>query len=344
MNSSPTYYNDLITRYFSGECSEKEILILVAWIEENEENRKIFEEYQETWLILEQENIENTVDLDKEWAVLQGKISGSENSKKEAQILSVDYKQPSKTRRLYRIISIAAVLIVLGISSVLLYNLFNKPSEIHLTAGIEKTEGILPDGSKITLSPGSVLTYPSKFKKATRNVNLQGEAYFEVTHDPSQPFIVSAGDIRVEVLGTSFYVNSSNADGQVEIILSTGKVAVYYANKPGERTIMEPGDKVLLSKTQAAVVKTENTDINYLAWKTGKLEFNNSRLDKVVRMLNKIYKADVRLADPGLGNCTITATFDNQSLDAVLNVIKETLSLKVKRTGNVIIISGNACE
>jgi transmembrane sensor len=139
-------------------------------------------------------------------------------------------------------------------------------------------------------------------------------------------------------------VNTLRPDSLVEVILTSGKVAVYFKDKPEEKTLMAPGDKVLISTQQAPPSKTVNTDLNYMAWKSGKLVFEETPLDEVVRLLNKVYRTEVVLMQPDLGKCTITATFENQTADAVLHVIEETLPINITRKGKQIQISGTACS
>jgi transmembrane sensor len=346
MNNEPTYYTDLITRYFSGEATEEEIQVLSAWLSNNEENLQLFEEYRKSWLAVEQSGINDKIDISTEWDIFREKVERNKKlSDTDKKIIPLEAVYDKRKGRLYRIGRIAAILILIAISAGTSYFILNNKKEIRLVASLENKEVKLPDGTHVSLTPGATLTYPETFDKNERKVKLQGEAYFEVKHDPQQPFIIIADNIvHVEVLGTSFYVNTDGVDNKIEVILTSGKVAVYYTNTPDNKTIMKPGDKVELSKTRLRIEKSVNDEPNYMSWKTGKLEFTDTRLDNVVRLLNKVYHADVRLMNKDLGNCRLTATFNNQSIESVLNVVKETLSLTVKKNGKIIEISGNGCK
>jgi transmembrane sensor len=342
MNTDPTYINDLITRYFSGESSEEDLRMLAAWLSGSDLNKKLFEEYRKSWLAVERQSIHENINVDEEWNAFKHKITGREvQPSTDAKVISIN-----RGRRLvYRYISIAAVFILIAVSSLVLYSVLNNVKEQQLVASAQNVKGTLPDGSIITLAPGAVINYPEKYNRKVREVRLKGEAYFEVKHDPEQPFIIDAGnDIRIEVLGTSFYVNTNNEAGNVEVVLTSGRVAVYYASAPENKTILDPGEKVELSKISNTAEKKASEDNNYMAWKTGKLEFTNKKLDAVIGLLNKVYHAKVRLSDPKIGNCTITATFDNQSLESVLKVISETLALQVTHKGDIIEVSGKGCN
>ncbi len=345
MEDQSTYYNDLISKHFSGEATEQEVAELVVWLEADSEHQKIFTQYQKSWELLEQIAIDRKVDVDQEWKNFEKNLRNDNAAKATASHLSVAYRSARKKKLFYRLSTIAAILIILCISSYMVYQYSRNTTQLQISATNANNEGILPDGSHVTLAPGSFLTYPESFDKECRNVKFRGEGYFEISHNPEQPFIIEAGNnVRIEVLGTSFYVNTLRADSLVEIILTTGKVAVYTNDAPDKKTIMAPGDKVLISSQSNKAELTVNTDQNYMAWKSGKLVFSNTRLDEVVRQLNKVYRINTVLTRPELGDCTITATFENQSADAVLHVIEETLSLNITRHGNQVEISGNGCS
>jgi transmembrane sensor len=173
---------------------------------------------------------------------------------------------------------------------------------------------------------------------------LKGEAYFQVTHDNKKPFIVSSGTARIEVLGTQFNVNTKTSTGTMEVVLTTGKVSVYYKAKPEHNVLLVPGEKAVLLADKEQISKSANTDPNYMAWKTRVLEFDNETLAEVVNTLQNVYQTPVKLADPALAECRVTASFNDQSLESVLQVIKETLDLQVKKNGKTIELSGKSCR
>ncbi len=338
MDNNSTYYIDLITRYFSAEASEQEILLLSAWIKENTENQKIFEEYHKTWLNLEKERIEKNINIDNEW----NKINELIKSTKQTKIIPI--KSESEPKIISRVLKYAAVFVFLAVSTVVMYYYFSKPATKQLMAKTNIIESKLPDGTSVTLNTGSSLEYPEKFEKDKRSVKLKGEAYFNVTHDAAKPFIISAENIRIEVLGTSFYVNTNNPEGKVEVILTNGKVAVYHIDTPNEKVILEPGEKIELSANQKDYSKTVNEDENYLSWKTRNLIFTDKPLSEIIKTLNKVYHSNIQIKNNNIANCRITASFDNQSLDAILHVIEATVDVKIDKTENLILISGEGCQ
>lgn len=344
MDPNNTYYNDLIVKYFSGEANEQEMAELNLWLEESPENLKLFTDYRKSWEVLEQLSVYRKVDVNDEWKVFEKTIKGAEADSTITSPLQVEYRASRTKKLVVRFAAIAAIFLVLCVSGVIIYRYTATTETITLVATTGNSEGLLPDGSHVTLAPGSSLAYPETFKKEARIVKFQGEGFFEVSRHPDQPFFIEAGDnVRIEVLGTSFYVNTCNPDSLVEVILTTGKLAVYRKDQPDQKTILSPSEKVIISDKQPRVEKSVNTDVNYMAWKSGKLVFEETPLKEVVRLLNKVYRTDVILEQPEIGNCLITATFENQSADAVLHVIEETLSLTITRNGKQVKISGTGC-
>ncbi len=357
METNSTHYIDLITRCFFGEASPEDILELEAWVKANPENAALFSEYHKTWKALENSKIQSSIDLNLEFNNLKSEIR---NPKLE--IRNPKYKPPNPNRSeaelggakseirnpkseiISLVLRVAAVFILLAVPTFFLYRYLAVPAEKQLAASTETIEQTLPDGTVVTLNAGSTLSYPSHFEGAFRRVTLQGEAWFEVAHDRSKPFIITADNVRIRVVGTSFFVDTKTRNDTKEVILSSGVVKVYYNDKPGTMAMLLPGDKAELITGGYEIVKTANRDVNYLAWKTKRLVFTSASLNEVVALLTKVYHTNVRLSGAGLSDCTITATFDNQSLESVLNVLKATLDLQIRNTSEGIELSGHGCN
>ena len=343
MNDNPTYYSDLITRYFSGETNPEELRLLSEWLEADEQNREIFTQYRKTWALMEKHKVQTLVNIEEEWTAMQSKMA-NEPAQETAQIKQLGSTHATRTTFwLRRWKAAASIVVLLGISF-LLYFYFANNAAVVVTAQTENIEQVLPDGSVVSLHAGSQITYPSRFGKHSRQVELTGEAYFKVAHDKTKPFIVASGDARVEVLGTRFNVNTISPSGNMEVVLTSGKVSVYYKQKPKENIVLLPGEKAELITETKQLVKTTNNDPNYMAWKTGVLVFDNQSLGDVVATLQHVYHRTVILAEPNLADCKVTASFHDQSLQSVLEVLKATLDIQVTDNGKTIEISGSGCR
>ena len=347
METNSTYYIDLISRYFYGETTHEETCELEAWVKADPANAIMFSEYQKTWKAIENTKIDSSVDIGIEWNNLRSRLSLA--TSRPERNYSIGKTPESETRNLRSGIllwsfRIAAISLLLVIPSFFLYRFFSSPVEKQLTASAGMTEVTLPDGTTVTLNSGATLSYPSRFEGSFRRVTLQGEAWFEVSHDQSKPFIIAAENVRIRVVGTSFSVNTRTNRDTKEIILASGTVRVYYENMPGKTAMLLPGDKAELISGGYTIIKSTNEDVNFLAWKTKHLVFNNAPLGEVVALLTKVYHTDVRLSGDRLSDCRITATFDKQSLESVLNVLKATLDLQIRSTGEGIEVSGHGCK
>ena len=345
MNENSTYYTNLITRYFSGETSEDELRVISDWLKTDPRNEEEFRQLQKIWQLLEKHKINSSVNTDLEWIEIQKKM-GAAFSDKEAQpkVIKLIPEKNRKVPASPKIWKIAATVTILLAVSFLLYFNLSKQQDVVVTAQTSNIVRVLPDGTVVSLHAGSQIAYPAKFGSKTRQVELKGEAYFEVTHNKTKPFVVVSGDARVEVLGTKFNVNTRKAAGTIEVVLTSGKVSVYYKENPKENILLNPGEKAVLLAGQKQISKSANTDPNYMAWKTRVLVFDNETLAEVINTLQDVYQTPVKLAVPALADCRVTASFNDQSLESVLQVIKETLDIQVKQNGKVIEVSGNGCK
>jgi transmembrane sensor len=335
METNLTYYTELLHRYFSGESTPKELKEISEWIKKDDANLKEFEELNKTNLLLQKSTIEKNIEVDDEWAKFKTAVSPTQQ-----EIYTLKPERNVRKFSLIRVIQVAAIFIFVAIGGLFIINDFSKVEVKVLTTSNETINASLPDGTKVKINAGTTLSYPSKFKEAKRKVKLDGEAYFEVKHDELQPFLITAENICVEVLGTSFYVNTNAPGNNVDVKVTTGRVAVYYSDKPENKIILKAGENTSLSKTEQDFPASENI----MPSVSEKIEFTDQPLSNIVSRLNRIYKSDIRLASGNIGDCRMTATIENQSLDAVLNVIKSTLDLQITRKGNSIIISGKGCK
>lgn len=344
MNENTTYYTNLIIRYFSGETTEEEFHVLSVWIKADPQHEETFRQFHKTWNLVEGQSFRSKINTDKEWIAMQAKMTAdvlpANEGTKTVQLNPA--KRPASL--FYNRWMAAAAVVVLLISTVQLYYYFSKPSIVVVSAQATNIDQLLPDGSVVTLHAGSQISFPEKFESNTRNVELKGEAYFKVTHDKTKPFIVASNDARIEVLGTEFNVNTNTSAGSMEVVLTKGKVSVYYAAKPQDNVLLLPGERARLMMEKQQISKSDNTDPNFMAWKTRVLVFDNQTLEQVVNTLQNVYQTPIVLAEPELSGCTVTASFNNQTLESVLEVLKITLNLQLNSRGKVIEISGKSCK
>jgi len=324
---------ELIGKYLAGQANQEEISRLEDWVKEDTEHKKQFLEFKNLWIKSGVVKSESSIDLDTEWKNLESKL----------------FDDSSKVRTLYRtvekknyrtIFRYAAILIVLIALSGILFFMLSKPKMNEITASNSVVTTLLPDGSEVTLNIGSKIIYPEKFSKDSRSIKLEGDAFFNVAPDKSKTFIIEAGGSTVKVLGTSFYLNAKADQPKTEVTVSSGKVSFVCGS---EEIILVAGDKGIFDKEKGTLEKMTNEDENFISWKTRKLIFHEEKLESVIRKIEQTYGTKIQVATPEISDCRLTATFDNQSLDAVLEILKATFNLQIQKQNDHVIVSGNGC-
>jgi len=147
--------------------------------------------------------------------------------------------------------------------------------------------------------------------------------------------------MQIRVLGTSFYVNTQTDENTMVVTLISGSVELNYNNK---EILLEPGEKAVVLRQSDKILVQENMDLNLLAWKTKTLRFNDTPLFEIINVLKKVYNKDIIVLTPEINNCRITATFEGQSLEAVLLVLQSTIDITARPNGDRIELSGKECQ
>jgi len=281
---------------------------------------------QELWEKLGKMNDEKEINVDKAWDKVYSRIneSGYMTTKTPARII----------RMRNRFIKIAAAaMILLSIGTVTLYFVTMNKQIVVTTANDQKNLKVsLPDGSDIFLNRNTELIYRANFGKSGRHVALSGEAFFEISPDPSKPFTANAGKASIEVLGTSFNIITNNPDSAVEVYVETGKVMLS-DNTKTQNIVLDPGYVGTMDTKLSGKILNENP--NYISWKTGKLVFDRQRLEIVFKDLKRVYDMNIIADDPAILDETWTSSVDNQSQDTIIRLICASFNLRYTQDGNV---------
>jgi transmembrane sensor len=203
----------------------------------------------------------------------------------------------------------------------------------------QKLDIRLPDGSRIKLNANSKISYPEKFAGDIREVTLDGEAYFDVTHIPSRPFIVHTPYASTQVLGTSF--NVLHAGEATTITLVEGKVNVSLPN--GQTALLTPNRQATIGR-DAQRIDTQQVDVEkYVGWKNNTLHFNNITVREAFAAMENWYNVDIEVNNPAVMNCIINSKYQNESLENVLNSFRFMLKMDFKINGQQVTVSGKGC-
>ncbi|NOZ35992.1 MAG: FecR family protein [Chlorobi bacterium] len=324
---------NLIIKYLTGELNNDEQQLLNIWLAEDANHQQVFDDYKEIWSLSEQQHIPEieTINVENEWQNFKQKV----NFNKE----SYSIKPKKRNVSFVRIAAIVLIFLSLGIAGMYLFG--NKKQKIYAANEILETK--LPDNTEVSVNKHSELIYDKNFNKKERKVELKGEAFFKVAKNKSKPFIIKAESFYVEVLGTQFYVNSDYNNRQV--IVKEGTVAVYQYKDKRDKVVLHAGDKVIFDKKENKIRKIENTDNNYLAWKTKVFDFRNQRLDNIFLTLENSYNIHFEFVNPELKKCRQTVSFKNQSINEILNVLRATFDkLTFRKEGKTIYVDGKSCK
>jgi ferric-dicitrate binding protein FerR (iron transport regulator) len=247
-----------------------------------------------------------------------------------------------KARKLYdTLIKIAAVLFI----PLLIYTVWVHVDKAYLESGYARVAGDrnkqnisvvapigtrtvvdLPDGSKAWLNAGSQLTYPALFSKKERRIEITGEAFFKVQED-DVPFIVQNPGPEIKVYGTSFSINSYPDEELVTVALVEGKISLLIN---GKEHFLNPGQVSYFNKSQQSVsVQNENID-RFICWREGKFIFRDTPLSSILRQLQRQYNVEIHLTQPGLGSYRYIATFQNENLDQILELLSLSAPIRYK--------------
>ena len=192
--------------------------------------------------------------------------------------------------------------------------------QIQLVADAQFQEYVLPDGSEVTLAPGSRLTYS---KKSPRNTRLEGKAFFEVARDEAVPFEITSDGAFVRVLGTKFMVDAGSS--VKEVYVTEGKV-LFAKSSDSEGVILTKDMQATLSASQSIPVIAMEPDVNSIAWQRGSFIFNETPLKEVLETLSKHYKVSFVANDLSK---QLSGEFDAEDLDLIISIIESALDVHI---------------
>lgn len=312
-------YDELLTSYFSGTLTGDEERELEEWKEASEENLMVFKNAEKVWQSL----------------IMLREMRGYNVSRALSNVHRKTEKSSDQFQKTFFFYwqRIAAILLLPLFIAGIIYFVKEKQTSgnsvvwqtISTPPGV-KSHVQLPDGSFVWLNSGTNLSYPSSFSDGTRNVKLLGEAFFEVAKDEKHPFIVDLGKINIEVVGTKFNAINYEQEGQTEVVLASGKVRLFekYENQRRLISEMKPGQQAIYLN-EGNTISLKNVDTRkYTSWIEGKLIFRDDPMDEVVRKLDRWFNVQIEIADPNIGGYIYTATFQNETIDQILSLIKRT--------------------
>ncbi len=316
---------ELLEKYLNNRCTSEEVEEVIQWMNQQSffaESKKFgkndWRQYKE----------EDSIVSDNKLDTLLDKIHHKLNIEKVRTI------QP-KSSRLISWISKAAAIILIPVLAFLFYTISenNRLTNQITTVTVDSLEVIAPvgsrtvvelsDGSVVHLNYGSRIKYPQDFRGETRSITLFGEGYFEVAHNPDKPFVVNTSRIDVRALGTKFNVNAYPENNDIATTLVEGRVLVEKMKNNGNvESIKElvPGQHLIYEKKTGVVKSSLERVEKYIAWKDGKMVFENEPIEQVAQRLSRMFNVEIQV-DNKVKKYRYTVTFVDEPLFQILELL-----------------------
>lgn len=310
---------EIMLRYLNGESTAEEGEVLQHWTGESTANKEEFELTQRLWNDTAEAAL-LSVDTEKAWEKVMAKT----------------IEKPAPVRSLFswkKALSIAAsVLLIAGA----FYYFFQYPAVSWSVTLAENgnRQLLLSDGTRITLRKGAQLSLPSNYGSGERQVKLQGEAYFEITHDAQIPFSVVTDRSIVRDIGTAFLLQSSSSVDKVTVM--EGEVSFAEKSSSNKLITLRAGESAILENKGPQKEKADTS--NLMSWQSAVLIFNNTMLSKVAHDLSDYYSIEVEVPE-ALQTTPVTAEFRNEPLEQVIKELRMLTGLKVELTENKVVFT-----
>lgn len=322
----------LVTRVLSGEATPAEENELKQWLDKDPKHREFYRNIKSSWS-QDPERLSETFFFDYESGL--GKLRNKLDKQRTVSRATLPLTKEKHFLLRHTWVVAAVILIAISLSVFATVSMWEQPEvrKSYVTSEIEQRIITLADGSVVRLNRNSKIDVGDD-DGPIREVQLQGEAFFDVARDPDRPFIIHTADATIRVLGTSFNVKESD---EVMVAVKEGVVSLRnrkYEDKSAAKLVA--GQIGLLSK-DGKDVQIEDTNIeNYLGWMNGYLKFESMPFNQVIQQLERIYGMEHELVDPSIGSVQLTVYTEQMQKEEVLQTIALALDLTYSEKEGVI--------
>jgi transmembrane sensor len=346
-----------LLRFIEGECSPEEAATIQAWVAADPKRGELLEELRAVWRLTGASTGASTGANTRRWNVESARqrllrarraLGVSLDGRRTAPAAAVPAWSSRRTvpgasvRSSWRSATSMRIAAAAGlmIAGALLWYLrpFETPYREYATARGQRATLSLADGSRVLLSVDTRLRVPREYGDAERAVELEGEAYFIVRHDPRRPFLVRTRYGTAEDLGTEFGVRAYHEEPYLQVVVASGSVALRRPNGAADTVMLmlRPGDRGVLDSRGGATQTRGVALEHYVAWTGGRLVFDDAPLGSVVAELERWYGLDIHLSDSSLVGERVTIAFTTESPDEALSALSKVLNVGVTRAGRSI--------
>jgi transmembrane sensor len=317
----------LLLKKLLGSISPEEEKAFQRWLAENPENVRKYNQYRDLWMQTHEEAPEFS----------PNPAPRSVRTKKPSA------KKVKRSRPKWFYVTEAIAVILILVATYLVYDGLKDQPEIHRSGKTVSTV-YLNDSTEVTLKANSLLRVPVDFSSDKRIVALEGHAFFKVKQGGDHPFTVEGHHSRIQVLGTSFMVNSRKDDHLDEVTVLEGKVRVSSAHALEEEIIVEPGEKAIIDGRRNAMAVIRSDTANLTAFKDKKFVFDKTPLEDVLRVVEDYFSININVEDRRILKCRLTRTFQDPTVDEVMEVLRVSMNLLVFREYKQYTLHGSGCQ
>jgi transmembrane sensor len=361
---------ELVTKHLTCEISPEESEELKSFIASSPAYKQQFDDLTMYWEHTDTEYTDDAIAFQK----IQDKIKRQEDAGETATDDSdpiANLPQPSKNKTIIRFWPAAAAAIVLIAGGVYLLNMLSagKNRELSTADWQQKTTAkgaksviTLSDGTHITLNSQSTVRYPARFDGDTREIMLSGEAYFDVKKDHEHPFIIHAAKLNVKVLGTTFNVRSYPQDTVSETTLITGVIEVTLRDRPSDRIILKPNEKLIVKNnafegakqlpwdtgkhpglpraqyvlTSLSYIGNKDSMVSETAWMKNRFSFDNNTFAELADKMEIWYGVDIVFDNEKARQYNFSGVFENDTIEQALKALRDIEKFDYKISGTTI--------
>ncbi len=355
---------ELMAKYLANELDEKERTDFESQLIQNEDFSLEFEAYMNAWALNEPQQAQS-FDTAAAWLTVNEQVAettesvmevmdheitdanGKSEKNNEAEVIRIN--EDKGGRNGFSFLKIAATLLILVVGGYFaVTGIGDEPDQgnlmEHISANTGMNEFELPDGTSVKLNASSRLVYDKNFGVDNRKVTLLGQADFDVTRNEDLPFIIEAGQSRVEVLGTSFDV-AAYPNKEVKLVVTEGTVSFSSLKKEGVKEILTKGQQAVIDISGESIEVSEVVNDNFKSWWTREFKFEGAPLHEIFERLERTYWVEIDYPE-SMKDCLWTH-YNNKdfTIENVLELFKgsyESVSYEIKE--NQIKLEGTVCD
>jgi transmembrane sensor len=325
MQNEPNHIDLLIARLLCGEATNIEKDELNHWIGESPANKRLFNETQRIW--------------EKSQSYFSASEISSDRDKIKSQISQYSNKAMKTIGLptwLFRVAAILALPIMLGIGWYLGSSENGTETQMcEVTAPKGQiSKCILADGTEVWLNAASTIKYDPSLTGNTREVSLEGEAYFKVSKNKDKPFVVNTKYAQIKVLGTVFNLKAYSGESNIETTLEEGSVAFSLNGSETKPVVLKPGEQLVYNIQEKKITLGMVETYLHTAWKDGKFVFKDADLRTIITELERLYDVRIHFDNDSLSNLHFRGMFEyEQNIFSALETLERTTKIKYRMNG-----------